>query len=175
MSSKSGLLQVTAPPLVALVLGYGLKYLVDRKQASSTAGAEYKRRMYQGYVETILKFYHEEQPTDPKEIEERNKWFRESSQTFQKQYILDAAPGVIRAIARLNRYFEAHQNQIVDERKAGRMVTKIFKAMRRDIGTSNFVLGPSAGVILAPVLMYNYDKIMHPRWWKIKSRFRKYT
>lgn len=156
------------------IAGYFLKYLLDRKQASASASAQYKRDMYQGYVDTTLSFY-QKQPDNEEEKAERTKKFYEDTKEFQSKFVLDATPAVIKAIRRQHRYFTKcnAKGVEVDGRKSQRKNARIFKMMRRDIGTSNWSLGPTASLIFSPINLYSYEETMHPIWWRVKKRTRK--
>jgi len=168
---------IVIPAIAALggILGFFFRYFLERKQASASASAQYKRDMYQGYVNTVLSFYQNKSSTDEQEQAERTKKFNEETKDFQSKFILDATPAVIRAIRRQHKYFKRcnDRGMDVDERKGQCLNARIFKMMRRDIGTSNWGLGPTAGIIFSPINMYNYEEIMHPIWWREKKLIRK--
>ena len=152
--------------VIGLVAGYFIKYFLDRRQALGSISANFKRKIYQGYVNTMIAFYQQAPTTDETELRRRQEAYTRATRLFHKKYMLDASPSVVRAITRQQAYLAHHQNEKVDERRGGRKTTKVFKAMRRDIGTFNWTLGPSADVLLGPVMMYHYEKIIHPwRWW----------
>lgn len=171
---SNSLVLTVASSAVTGVAGYLLKYFLDRKQAAASAGADYKRRMYQDFVETLLDFY-QNANLDEQAQAERTKKFANDTKEFQKKYVLDASPAVIRAIKKQQAFFKRSQEagELMNGRKASRANTLIFKKMRRDIGTSNWGLGWSGGVILSPVLMYAYENDMHPVWWRIKKQIKK--
>lgn len=164
-------------PILSAIGGYFLKYYLDKKQTASSGRAQYKREMYQNFVDRMLSFYQNPAPTDAIARAERTRQYVESIKEFQKKYVLDASPAVIRAIKRQQHYYKVCTDLelVVDGRTGGRLVSKVFKAMRRDIGTSNWGLGDSGSVIFAPVLINTYEQDMHPLWWGIKNRLRQAT
>jgi hypothetical protein len=163
--SKSNILYYVS----AVALGALLKYFFDRRRESASLLAKSKGKMYEGYVNTILDFHLLPSTTDPTEQQKRNDKFLKDTQAFQRRYMLTASPGVIRAIKRQLQFYERNQNKIVNPRKENKKNTVIFKQMRRDIGTSNWTLGRTAGVLMSPILMYRYEPIMHPIKWKTKQ------
>lgn len=150
--------------------GYWLKYQLDKKQNAITANAEFKRKLYQGFVENIIRFYSPVEGKDEESIKKRNEQFIKSTERFHKKFVLDASPGVIRAIKNFQQH-SARNNERGEWAygvKGTQLSAKIFKQMRRDMGNSNWGLGRTAAVMFGPVLVNTYEKDMHPLWWAIK-------
>lgn len=150
--------------------GYWLKFYLDKKQNAAVANAAFRRKLYQEYAETILSFYSISPPKNETEIKQRTAKFIQSTNEFHKKFVLDASPGVIRAIKNLQQYNKqvSDKGEVVNGRKGTIKNAKVFKQMRRDLGSVNWGLGRNASVMFGPVLMNSYEQDMHPLWWSIK-------
>jgi hypothetical protein len=165
--------QVGMTALISLstgVGGYWLKYYLDKKQNATSANAKFKRKLYQGFVENMIRFYSPTQPLDAASVEKRTKEFRRNTEDFHKRFALDASPSVIRAVKNLQQFHRRanEKGEQVNGRRGTIKVAKVFKKMRRDMGNTNWGIGYSASVMFGPVLMNTYEQEIHPLWWSIK-------
>lgn len=147
-------------------VGYFIKYFLDKKASFTSANGEAKRETYQKFVNIMLSFFHE---TKKNQVLKRNAV--DELAEFYKKYILYASPAVIKTFSDLMTHFYKRNNgEKADEpmtlretRKLLRKMTKIFKAMRKDIGLSNKGLGYN-GQRLMRAMVTDYDDLMRPIW-----------
>jgi len=139
------------------VVGYLVKYFLDKKAQFSSQNAEIKRQMYQEYVNFILGFITDLQNQTGSATSKQQKDIVGKMREFHKKAVLYSSPKVINAYADMLQY-SYQQKQDSDSYGFHYMVlmTNVFKAMRKDIGLSNRGLRSGAIRLMRP-LINNYD------------------
>ena len=144
------------------ILGYLIKYILDRKAQFSTKNAEIKREMYQDYVDLVIDFF------DTSKVAKPTHKTQGEMYAFYKKCVLYASPRVLNVYSDLMQQFyknptdensdvSIHQTRIVLKK-----MTKVFKYMRKDIGLSNRGLGKD-GERLFRAIITDYDEKIKPR------------
>jgi len=136
------------------VSGYFIKYFLDKKQQFTTENAKVKRDNYRKFVELYINQLNSPQTELVKEMRD-----------FYKEYVLYGSPGVIKSMSKLFQHF--YKQPIIEtkrqQRTMLRMLARVFKAMRKDLGLSNRTLGYD-GEILLRTLINDYDSVMYSRF-----------
>lgn len=147
--------------LVGGIVGYFLKYYLDKKQAFSSDNAKIKRDMYQKYVEQILATSRQfKAQLTSQQIEKIQKEFEKHANDFYSTSILFASPKVVRAHASFMRNEGiAQSNEYAYELMLKN--ARLYKAMRKDIGLSNWGLGWD-GEVLLRANINDYDTTIRP-------------
>lgn len=149
-------------PVSGAVMGYYIKFILDKKAQFSSQNAAIKREIYQGYVEFILKFIDELQSGDSNEVtQKQQKQIISKMKKFHREAVLYASPKVINAYSDMLQ--NSYRNTVGgDGLHTMVLITNIFKAMRKDIGLSNRKLG-SGGIKLMRPLINDYDTEIKPK------------
>lgn len=141
------------------ILGYLVKYFLDKKAQFSSQNAEIKRQMYQEYVDFILQFLSDLQEQGTDATPEQQKAIVKKMKDFHKNAVLYSSPRVV------NAYSDMIQNAYQGSNEGLHTMvymTNVFKEMRRDIGLSNRGLR-SGGIRLMRPLINDYDTKIKPR------------
>jgi len=142
------------------VIGYFIKYFLDKKAQFSSHNAQIKRETYQDYVDFVLNFLKNIQEQETAVTEEQKKMLIDNMRKFHNHAVLYASPKVINAYSDMlqNSYHPA-----TNDNSAHTMVlmTNIFKEMRKDIGLSNRGLKSGAIRLMRP-LINDYDTAVKP-------------
>lgn len=135
------------------IIGYFIKYHLDKKSQFSSNNAEIKRKAYKEYVDFMLEFLDKAQnqggnipqPQQEKLIKEMKK--------FHRNAVLYSSPRVINAYSDMlqNSYKGAYDSYFTMV-----FMTNVFKEMRKDIGLSNKGLRSGAIRLMRP-LINDYD------------------
>lgn len=144
------------------VIGYLVKYFLDKKAQFSSQNAEIKRQMYQKYVDFILGFINEVQSqTEGVTSQQQNNVVKEMRE-FHKQAVLYSSPKVINAYSDMLQYsYQQKQESSSYSYHYMVLMTNVFKAMRKDIGLSNRGLRSGAIRLMRP-LINDYDEKIKP-------------
>lgn len=151
-----------AGPVFGAIIGYYIKFLLVKKAQFSSQNAVVKRRIYQEYVEFILKFIDELQNSGSEEVtQKQQEQLISKMKKFHREAVLYASPKVI------NAYSDMLQNSYRNTEGGDGLhimvlMTNVFKAMRKDIGLSNRKLG-SGDIKLMRPLINDYDTAIKPK------------
>lgn len=135
------------------IIGYFIKYTLDEKAQFSSDNAQIKRKMYQEYVDFILKFLNKIQEQDSGVTPRQQKELIQQMQDFHRKAVLYSSPKVI------NAYSDMLQNAYKGNSEGFYtivLMTNVFKEMRKDIGLSNQGLRSGAIRLMRP-LINDYD------------------
>lgn len=138
------------------MVGYLVKYSLDKKAQFSSKNAEIKREMYQEYVNFILSFINDLQDQKSDATPEQTKDAVRKMKEFHKKAVLYSSPKVINAYSDMMQHSYKSGDGGVDGLHYMVLMTNVFKAMRKDIGLSNRGLG-SGGIRLMRPLINDYD------------------
>lgn len=144
------------------VIGYFIKYFLDKKAQFGSQNAEIKRIMYQEYVDFILGLMNKLQSQTVDVDTAQSTEIVEKMREFHKRAVLYSSPNVINAYSDMMQFF--YRNGGVDKDPALSMVmmTNVFKMMRNEIGLSNRGLGSGAIKLMRP-LINDYDISIKPK------------
>ena len=140
------------------VIGYLVKYFLDKKAQFSSQNAEIKRQMYQEYVDFILNLLSDIQEQDSDVTPKQQKDIVKKMKDFHRKAVLYSSPKVV------NAYSDMLQNAYKgnnDNFHTTVLMTNVFKAMRKDIGLSNQGLRSGAIRLMRP-LINDYDEKIKP-------------
>lgn len=144
------------------VIGYLIKYLLDKKARFSSDNATIKRDMYENYIKFIMSFItNYQESADNKSKSNSEKEVIEKMREFHRMAILYSSPKVIEAFADFLQYSYKHPNGDGNGAYLMVLVTNIFKEMRRDIGLSNRGLRSGAIRLIRPMIN-DYDQKISP-------------
>ena len=139
-------------PIAGAIVGYFIKYILDRKAKFAAENSQIKREMYQDHVNFTVGFF--ENP----DTKRSDKTVRKEMYGFYKQMLLYASPKTINACADLMQHFYRQgETGAMDTVITMRRMTKVFKYMRKDIGLSNRGLG-SDGIKLMRMMINDFDE-----------------
>ncbi len=144
---------------VSGLIGYFIKYTLDKKAQFSSENAKIKREMYREYVEFILKFLSDIQEQGTDVTPKQQKQLIKEMKDFHRKAVLYSSPKVI------NAYSDMLQNSYRGNNEGFNtmvLMTNVFRAMRKDIGLSNRGLRSGAIRLLRP-LINDYDTTIRPR------------
>lgn len=129
-------------PLLTLVVGYLIKAGIDKRQEFITRNAEIKRAAYMQMTELILDLFSQEKLG---KVEDKDMVKRLNS--FNTKCILYGSPEVVNAYGDMMQALYGMADAI-DTKQNFVNITKLFKAMRSDIGLSNIGLGDNGEKLL---------------------------
>lgn len=147
--------------LGSAVVGYMVKYSLDKKAQYSSRNAEIKREMYQEYVNFILGFIAELQNQSANVTTEQQQKIVSEMRKFHKKAVLYSSPKVVNAYSDMLQYSYNSGDGGVNSLHYMVLMTNVFKAMRKDIGLSNRGLGSGAVRLMRP-LINDYDVTIKP-------------
>jgi len=144
------------------VVGYLVKYLLDRKARFSSENAIIKREMYENYIKFIMSFITGfVENSNAKSKKDSEKEVIEKMREFHRMAILYSSPKVIEAFADFLQYSYKHPDGDGKGEHLMVLVTNVFKEMRRDIGLSNRGLRSGAIRLIRPSIN-DYDQKISP-------------
>jgi hypothetical protein len=144
-------IEVAIIALLGVVVGYLLKYYLEKKQAFSSDNAKIKRKMYEKFLDgmhkTTKKFSKLDGTPTQKFIDDVRKEFGDLTAEFYNTSILYGSSKVIRRYADFVRYTDKPQTE---EYQYELMLksSRLYKAMRKDIGLNNWWLGKDGELLL---------------------------
>lgn len=145
------------------VVGYFVKYTLDKKAQFSSQNAEIKREVYQEYVEFVLGFIDELQQSDSKDVSSKQqKNIVNQMKKFHRKAVLYSSPEVINAYSDMMQHSYKSGERGTDGLQYMVLMTNVFKMMRKDIGLSNMGLGSGAIRLMRP-LINDYDTAIKPK------------
>lgn len=147
--------------LVGIIIGYLLKYFLDKKARFGTDTAGIKRDMYEKYISLIMKFVSNSGNQTGELSEKQTAEILSKMHEFHRQAILYSSPRVINAFADFLQYAYKHPDGTGKGEYTMVLVTNLFKEMRRDIGLSNYRLGGGAIRLIRPIIN-DYDQVIAP-------------
>jgi len=149
------------------ILGYIVKYLLDKKAKFSSETAIIKRDMYEGYIKFIMSFISNYDESSKKQnISEKE--IINKMREFHRMAILYSSPKVINAFADFLQYSYKHPDGDGKSYYIMVLVTNIFREMRRDIGLSNRGLRSGSIRLIRPIIN-DYDDKLKPQEYSILS------
>lgn len=165
---------IVAPAIIALlggVIGYLAKYYLDKKAKFSEQNSEIKRDAYAKFVSMTVNFF-----ITSKKAKRQQQNMVDDIGEFYKQYVLYGSPKVIKAFADFMQIFYMRELAEIQDKELTkaelrhmlRGITKVYAAMRKDIGLSNWLLGRKSAKLMRGIIK-DYDVIMVPKyvlWWK---------
>lgn len=165
---------IIAPAIIALIgglIGYFSKYYLDKKAKFSEQNSEIKREAYAKFVSMTVNFF-----IASKKAKRQQQNVVDDIGKFYKQYVLYGSPKVVKAFANFMQIFylrelaglQDKELTKADLRYMLRSITKVYAAMRKDIGLSNLLLGRKSAKLMRGIIK-DYDVIMVPKyilWWK---------
>jgi len=137
--------------IAGLIIGYLIKYGLDKRQQFIAKNAEIKRIAYSELVVFIL-----DTMSQDKIGKMSNKNMAVRLNSFYSKYILYASQEVVIAYADLMQYI--YKNSTMDSVITTKLMTKVFKFMRKDIGLRNYMLG-SDGELLLRAKFNDFDNL----------------
>ena len=143
------------------VVGYLVKYLLDKKARFGSENATIKRDMYEGYINFIMSYIVSYGEGGSKLKVKSEKEILEKMREFHRMAILYSSPKVINAFADFLQYSYKHPDGSGKGEHLMVLVTNVFKEMRRDIGLSNRGLR-SGGIRLMRPMINDYDEMIAP-------------
>jgi hypothetical protein len=144
------------------IVGYFVKYTLDKKAQFSSKNAEIKREMYQEYVSFILSFISDIQNRTNDITPEQSQKAVDKMREFHRKAVLYSSPKVINAYSDMMQHSYKSGEQGFDGLHYMVLMTNVFKAMRKDIGLSNRGLR-SGGIRLIRPLINDYDTAIKPK------------
>lgn len=144
------------------IIGYLVKYLLDKKSRFSSENATIKREMYERYVKFIMAFITSyAKDGNQRTKAELEKEAFEKMREFHRMAILYSSPRVINAFADFLQYGYKHSDGDGNVEYITVLATNVFKEMRRDIGLSNRGLRSGAIRLIRPMIN-DYDNKVAP-------------
>lgn len=143
--------------LVGILVGYLLKYYLDKKQQFATKNAELKREAYFQFIEFMMDIMSQNQVgvLSAKQMVQR-------LNPFFAKHILYASPEVVNSYGDFMQYLYTHSEKI-DTKTLIVYMTTVFRDMRKDVGLSNKNIGHN-GERLVRGKFNDYEKIMSPNF-----------
>lgn len=133
------------------VIGYFFKYFLDKKSELVSEANKIKRESYKKFVDMIIDLFRKskrfgDQRVPVKTMEEFYKVQNELADRvdeFYKEYLLYASPEVVNSYGEYMQSIYKSDPKIPDSdlREQIRFLSKMIKAMRKDLGLSNYGLG----------------------------------
>ena len=143
-------------PIIGGLVGYYIKYSIDKKKELTSEITKERRELYQKFVDLIIDMW-------SKDNKNKNINVKKEMYTFYKKYVLYASPEVIVAFSD---YFQFlyKVNDRDDTTKSNtkehiKRLSKIMYEMRIDLGLENVDLGENGEVIFRAIFR-DYDSII---------------
>lgn len=159
------LFPVITPSAIALfgvLVGYLLKFYLDKKAKFSSDTATIKRDMYEKYIDFMMKFVQDSKNQTANLSDKQTKEIISRMREFHRKAILYSSPKVIEAFANFMQLaYKSSDNNKLNGTFTMVLVTNVFKEMRRDIGLSNRGLRGGAIRLIRPIIN-DYDQVVAP-------------
>ena len=143
-------------PIIGGLVGYYIKYSIDKKKELTSEITKERRELYQKFVDLIIDMW-------SKDKKKQNQDINKELLTFYKKYVLYASPEVIIAFSD---YFQFLYNGNDSENNTGsttkehiKKLSNIMFEMRVDLGLENDDLGENGEVIFRAIFR-DYDSII---------------
>lgn len=169
------LLPVIIPSAIAIaggIIGYFLKYYLDKKARFGSDNAVIKREMYEQYIDFMMKFVQNPENQTGDLNDKQTKEVISKMREFHRKAILYSSPRVINAFADFLQYAYKYTGDNSKGEYIMVLVTNVFKEMRRDIGLSNYRLRGGAIRLIRPIIN-DYDQVVAPAEFKLISEAKK--
>ena len=143
-------------PVGGAIVGYFIKFLIEKKKELTNEITKERREIYQQYVNLIIDIFGDSKFENKKNP--KNNVVKELYD-FYKKYILYASPNVIIAFSNYFQliYKHNHSNKIEPSIHL-KYLTKIMLEMRKDLGLKNKGLGEN-GEMLMKALINDYYRL----------------
>ena len=147
-------------PLIGAIVGYFIKFLIEKKKELTNEITKERREIYQQYVNLIIDIL-----SDSKiEAKKRPKdYIIKELYSFYKKYVLYASPNVIMAFSNyFQLIYKKNGGSKIETNTELKYLTKIMLEMRKDLGLKNNNLGKD-GEVLIKALINDYDEQINPK------------
>jgi hypothetical protein len=141
--------------IVSGIIGYFIKYILDRRSEFITKNAEIKREAYSDSVDLMLAIISQSKLG---EISQRD--MLKNLNDFYSKYILYASPKVVNSFGDYMQYIYSHSEDM-DSKTMMMLMTTVFRDMREDVGLSNKDIGKK-GERLLRGRFNDYESIISP-------------
>ena len=142
--------------LIGGILGYFIKYFLDKKQEIISKNNEIKRKNYKKFVDLVVDVFIANKFSQKSDAE-KQKEIAGKIDDFYRDYVLYASPDVIHAFASWMQFMFAEKK---DSKKHFLLLSNIIKQMRKELGLSNKNLGKS-GEVVFKALLKDYYKVFN--------------
>lgn len=128
--------------VIGVIIGYLIKFGLDKRQQFITKNAEIKRAAYSELVDLMLDLFSQD-----KIGQISTKQLLKRLNSFYSKYILYASQEVILSYAEFMQYMYNNSDNL-DTVRSMKLMTKVFKHMRKDIGLKSYQLGADGEKLL---------------------------
>ena len=143
--------------LITGILGYYLRYNLERKEKLINEATNERRKNYQNFINIVIDIF-----SSTNDSKKRKKQDDEVSRIYEvyKSYILNASPKVLNAFSDYFQFIYKQEGQEnLDTKTHVQKLAEIIFYMRKDLGLSNKKLGNKGEKIFRSIFT-DYDKIM---------------
>lgn len=138
--------------IIGVLLGYLIKYILDKNSEIISSNNKVKRDIYKKFISMMFDLFSSE-----KSQERKNTELKSTLLEFYKDYVLYASPAVINAFSDYMQYLYKNSEKI-DAKESMYKLAKIISAMRSELGLSNKGLDKD-GINLFRAYFKDFDKI----------------
>ena len=143
-------------PIFGAGVGYLIKHNIEKKKDLISEVTKTRRALYQKYIDLVVDVLHDSK--EGKMLDQN--LITKEFYSFYKQYILYASPDVINAFGDYYQFtYQRKTEDKFDHKVHTKNLTRIFSAMRKDLGLKNKKLGKD-GEKLFRALLTDYDQFM---------------
>lgn len=142
-------------PIIGAGFGYFIKHLIEKKKELLSKVNNERRQHYQMFIDIVIDIFSKSKTS---------KTFSQDTTLiklfeFQKKFMLYASPKVIISFSDHMQYLYKIESKKIEGNptKQFKLMTKIIKEMRSDLGLKNFGLGKD-GELLIRSLLNDFDK-----------------
>lgn len=135
MKSEYIQLIIAGSSLLGILVGYFIKYILDKNKEAVSENNKIKREIYKKFTSMIFDLFNGEVDQKTKNANLKNKMYE-----FYKDYVIYASPKVINSFSDYMQYLYKNSDNI-DVKKSMHELAKIMSAMRKDLSLSNSGLG----------------------------------
>jgi len=125
--------------LIGGVIGYLLRYFLDKKKELVSENRKITRRLYQEFVNRVIELFKSVKETKEYDDGVAMNQMVDGIYEFYKKYLLYASPKLVRALGDFMQFNYIKTTK--DPKEIMRLLSRVIKTMRSELGLSNKGLG----------------------------------
>lgn len=143
-------------PIIGGGIGYFIKHQLEKKKKLQSKVTNERRELYQQFVDFVIDILRNTKTGEQQNESE----ILDTLFNFYKKYVLYASPQVINTYSDYFQYLYKinEEENKMDNRTHFQKLTRILKAMRKDLGLKNKKLGED-GEMIFRALITDFDEI----------------
>ena len=136
--------------LIGGIIGYLLRYFLDKKKEHVSENRKITRELYQGFVNRVVELFKSVKETKEDNSGVAMKQIVDGIFEFYKKYLLYASPELVRAFGDFMQF--NYRQTAKDPKETMRRLGRVIKTMRSELGLSNKGLGEDGEEVFRALL-----------------------